>query len=87
VVVKLLLEVDADADSFYSQTPLWLAAGMGHEAVVKLLLVTSKVDADSKDSDGRTPLSWAVRNDVAWVLQASPLNHHLATASSLYISK
>ncbi|KAI9776691.1 MAG: hypothetical protein M1839_009418 [Geoglossum umbratile] len=31
----------------------------GYEAVVKLLLETSKVNVDSKDSGGRTPLSWA----------------------------
>ncbi|KAI9766762.1 MAG: hypothetical protein M1839_004766 [Geoglossum umbratile] len=34
----------------------------GHEAVVKLLLETGKVDVDSKDKGGRTPLSWAARN-------------------------
>ncbi|KAL8310334.1 hypothetical protein RB597_010258 [Gaeumannomyces tritici] len=34
----------------------------GHEAVVKLLLATGKVDANSKDEDGRTPLSWAAQN-------------------------
>ena len=36
-----------------------LAAGDGHEAVVKLLLDTGKVDVSSKDGSGRTPLSWA----------------------------
>jgi len=35
----------------------------GHEAVVKLLLETGKVDPESKDKEyGQTPLSWAVRN-------------------------
>ena len=32
----------------------------GHEAVVKLLLATGKVDVDSKDTEyDQTPLSWA----------------------------
>jgi ankyrin repeat domain-containing protein 50 len=34
----------------------------GNEAVVKLLLETSKVDVDSKDQYGQTPLSLAARN-------------------------
>jgi hypothetical protein len=33
----------------YGQTPLWWAAENGHEAVVKLLLETGKVEADLKD--------------------------------------
>jgi len=36
-----------------------LAALLGHEAVVKLLLATGKADVDSKDNEGQTPLSWA----------------------------
>ena len=41
-------------------TPLFLAAGNGNEAVVKLLLTMDSVDPDSKDSEwGQTPLSWA----------------------------
>jgi ankyrin repeat protein len=35
---------------------LCLAVLNGHEAVVKLLLNTGKVDADSKDEDGWTLL-------------------------------
>ena len=31
----------------------------GHEAVVNQLVATAGIDADSKDEDGRTPLSWA----------------------------
>jgi ankyrin repeat protein len=43
-----------------ASAPLALAAELGHEAVVKLLLATDGVDPDSKDYyDNRTPLSWA----------------------------
>jgi len=40
---------------------LHLAAEYGHEAVVKQLLDSEKVDVDSKDRDGRTPLLWAAQ--------------------------
>ncbi len=35
------------------------AAANEHEGVVKALLATGKVEVDSKDGDGWTPLSWA----------------------------
>jgi ankyrin repeat protein len=41
----------------------------GHEAVVQQLLVTGKVDIDSKDKDGRTPLLWAVKEGHEAVVQ------------------
>ena len=45
------------------QTPLSWAAWNGHDNVVKLLLETGKVNADSKDTCfARTPLSWAAWN-------------------------
>jgi ankyrin repeat protein len=43
-------------------TGLHLAAYFGVETVVKLLLDTGKVEADSKDKNSRTPLFWAVEN-------------------------
>jgi ankyrin repeat protein len=65
-VVKLLLateRVDVNSkDTKYGQTPLWMAAVGGHEAVVKLLLekgVDPNLKPTSGYSDGRTPLSIA----------------------------
>ena len=37
------------------------AALNGHKAVVKLLLDTGKVNADSKDKSGRMALLWAAQ--------------------------
>ena len=48
-----------DLQDSYGRTPLSWAAERGHEAVVKLLLETGKVDVESKDKYGQTPLSWA----------------------------
>jgi ankyrin repeat protein len=38
------------------------AAENGHDAIVKQLLDTSKVDTDSKDNDRRAPLLYAAMN-------------------------
>jgi ankyrin repeat protein len=54
-------KVDVDSKDRYGHTLLWRAAENGHEAVVKLLLETGKVDVDSK-KDGQTLLSWAAEN-------------------------
>ncbi|KAB5581125.1 hypothetical protein GE09DRAFT_463702 [Coniochaeta sp. 2T2.1] len=52
--------LDIDASDDFGRTPLLWAAEKGHEAVVKLLLDTGKVEINSKDSRyGRTSLSWA----------------------------
>jgi ankyrin repeat protein len=50
------------------RTPLWWAAGKGHEAVVKLLL-ESKADVSSKDKFGQTPLREAAQNRCEAVVQ------------------
>ncbi len=39
--------------------PLSWAAEEGCEAVMRLLLARDSIDPDSKDNNGRTPLSWA----------------------------
>ena len=67
--------IKADTKNGYGQTPLSLAITNGHEAVVKLLLDTGKVDADSKDtSSGQTSLLLAAENGheaVVKLLQSS----------------
>ena len=45
--------------SFYG---VHYAAYFGLKDILRLLLVKPKVDPDTKDSDGRTPLSWAAEN-------------------------
>jgi ankyrin repeat protein len=39
-----------------------LAAGNGHDAVVRLLSNTSGIDLNISDSFGQSPLSWAADN-------------------------
>lgn len=56
------IEVDVK-DSRGLRTPLGWAVYHGHDAVVKLLLETNKVDPDSKDNNGVAPLSWAAYNE------------------------
>ena len=62
-VVKLLLDNEAVIESRdkYEQTSLAIAAKNGREAVVKLLLDTGKVDVNSRDVNGDTPLIIAAR--------------------------
>ncbi len=43
---------DADSKDNNGRTPLLWAARMGHKAIVKLLLATEGVDANSKDKNG-----------------------------------
>jgi ankyrin repeat protein len=51
--------IKADSRDGDGRTPLWWAAALGHEEVVKLLVERDDVEADSKNRDGLTPLSWA----------------------------
>ena len=51
-----------DSKDSYGQTPLSWAVRNGHGDLVKLLLNTGKVVANSKSLFGQTPLLWAVRN-------------------------
>ncbi|RYP13405.1 hypothetical protein DL767_010763 [Monosporascus sp. MG133] len=58
-MIKLLLDngIDMAASNNGKRTPLVAASDEGHVDVVRLLLATSKIDVNSKDSEsGRTPL-------------------------------
>jgi ankyrin repeat protein len=75
-VVRLLHERgdDVNAKAVSGDGAMSVAARIGRETVVSLLLTLDKVDADKKDEDGRTPLSYAAENghkDVVAVLLAS----------------
>ena len=64
-LAQRLLDQGADLDTkdqYYGQTPLSWAAERGHESIVKLLLATGEVDADSMDRYNQTPLSSAAEN-------------------------
>jgi ankyrin repeat protein len=55
--VKLLLEtgkVEVDRKNSHNETPLWIAAKNGHEAIAKLLLETGKIAVHAKDDHGRS---------------------------------
>lgn len=64
--MKMLLnigKVNFDVrDIKYSQTPLWWVITNRHEAMVKILLNTGKVNVDSINIYSQTPLSWAAAN-------------------------
>ena len=58
VTITLLKEgLDADSKDSEGRTPLLLAAVYGNEAIVKLLLERSDINADAKDEWGGTALS------------------------------
>jgi hypothetical protein len=50
-LIELVITIRAEVEVGVTRLllPLWRAAGGWHESVVKLLLETGKVDADSKD--------------------------------------
>ncbi|KAJ5219205.1 FabD/lysophospholipase-like protein [Penicillium cinerascens] len=63
-LVALLLSEGANpcVQDKNGKTALHYAVANGREAVVKLLLANHNVDPNSRDKDGRTPLSWAFPN-------------------------
>ncbi|RYP27804.1 hypothetical protein DL767_007516 [Monosporascus sp. MG133] len=85
-VVKLLLDTgrvgaDSKATGDSGRTPLSYAAANGHAAVVRSLL-NKGVAADSKDNDGRTPLSWAVRKPLKAFVSVRPSKHFVLGSES-----
>ena len=68
--VKALIANGADVNEVAKGgTPLHLAAKNRHPEVVKVL-VASDADIDAKDNTGRTPLDWAIRNELAIAVEA-----------------
>ena len=52
-----------------SASSMMVASYFGHETVVELLLKMGKSDVNSKDRNGRTPLSWASENGHSTVVE------------------
>ena len=67
VIYDLLLKLcrgnimDMSATDEDGQTTLLLAVRRRHEAIVKVLLDSGKVDTNLKDNEGQAPLWWALR--------------------------
>src|SRR5215471_14311366 len=66
---KLLNEGACVQAAQSSWTPLLFAANCGHKTVAQLLLARDDIDADRKDSIGRTPLSYAAGNGFEHVVR------------------
>jgi ankyrin repeat protein len=59
---QLLVETEnINARDSYGRTPLSWAAEHGHEAIVRLLLDSDKIEVDAKDRNHETPLFWAAQ--------------------------
>ena len=56
VLISIFLQLEQEEDGM---TPLQIACHKGHEKVVKYLLEV-KVDVNKADSDGNTPLHFAL---------------------------
>ncbi|KAL7931732.1 hypothetical protein V8C35DRAFT_329386 [Trichoderma chlorosporum] len=92
----LAIGVEPDGKDGHNRTALSWASEVGSESIVRLLLETGKVDVNSQDNDGVSPLRWASRgefDDVARLLvtngakmdcrQTIRNNHNLVDAVAL----
>jgi ankyrin repeat protein len=61
--------VNINSRSKFGHTPISLAAEMGREGMVRLLLGVPGVDVNSKNKSGNTPLSYAARNGHEAIVQ------------------
>ena len=64
-LVAALIEMeccDTNGGDFWGCSPLFWAAGNGHEEVVEILLGRQEVNPDKASNSGKTPLSHAARN-------------------------
>ncbi|RDW62198.1 hypothetical protein BP6252_11631 [Coleophoma cylindrospora] len=70
-IVKLLLDNHADVNAKGGPygSALQAASAEGHEAIVKLLLDAGKVEVDTKDKYGMTPLSYASEKGYKSIIQ------------------
>ncbi|PTB63706.1 hypothetical protein BBK36DRAFT_1125149, partial [Trichoderma citrinoviride] len=63
-------EADIDRkDSIYGRTALGWASANGHEAVVQLLLETDKVDVNTTDNNGWSPLRCASERNYEGIIR------------------
>jgi ankyrin repeat protein len=72
ILLNFLIELGTtltDEKNTAGRTCFSLAAGLGHQEVVALLLENSTIDVNSRDKDNRTPLSWAAQHSSADVVQ------------------
>ena len=60
-IMAYLCSSDVELRDETDRTPLSLAAGNEHEAVVRLLIERGDVDINAKDEDGQTSLIWAAK--------------------------
>jgi ankyrin repeat protein len=56
-------------DGVFGWTPLTLVAKNGHESIAKLLFNLKKVEANSRDVNNRTPISWAAMSQHGTIVE------------------
>ncbi|OBT65148.1 hypothetical protein VE03_04699 [Pseudogymnoascus sp. 23342-1-I1] len=75
-----------DVQDREDRSPLSWAAKNGHEAIIRLLLATGKVEPDSRDKAGRSPLCWTIKGSNTLPICGAPWkcgHNHKAVAKLL----